>query len=626
MIRMPFSSKLISLLLFIAGCGMVNAQNTCGCTSKTAIFQHFDSLRAAQTFDEVKIYGESLLSSKEVGCRSLGHEFLTFYFHKKKEWALANSQLDSQKRMLQEEGCASDSYMGNHYLRAVGYFNNSSFDSAFVHFMACLEIAEKIQDQDYQIKSLTSLGAVLNHLQNAQKSAHYLKKASILASQKGDTKLQAQINANLASNYHSLYNDTEDLSFSDSSKYYANLCMQSARQIGNSNLINRCYNFLGHYALLHNDPDGALNYTDSVLSTKSTQVDNHALCFAYELRSMALGNLGKYEAALQDADSCYRYALLSETITTRMNALRQISSNGKKLGLFERALAAVEELHVIEDSVSNAETKDRIEELEQQYNKAQNEKKILALSQETEIKSLNIKLLIAGIIISLVILAIIIIAFRQRDLKNKQHINEAEQRLNRARMNPHFFFNTLASLQTFALQSNDSKKTSHYLAKYARIMRQTLESTYEELHTLEEEKDYLDHYLELQQLRQPGKFGYSVKFENIEDAGEFLLPSMLLQPFLENSIEHGFRNTTIGGQIDILFRASGDHLIIEINDNGQVSATEETTAHISRASQIIRDRLTLLNKTYRKNTGFESVPDPKQGYKVKITLPLISQK
>lgn len=602
------------------------AQHDCDCSEKTSFYARFDSLRTAKKIEEIKPFAESLLIHKQTGCKSLGYELLAFYFQRQKDWNAANQQLDQQSALLRQSGCGTEHFLGNHYLRAVGYFNASSFDSAFVHFIASLEIAEKTGDEDYQIKSLTNLGAVLNRMEQSQKSSYYFQKAAAIAEKKQDVKLQTQIYANLASNYHSLYNDTGDIHFSDTSFHYANRGMETARMSGNFNVLYRCYNFLGHYYLIRGDQNKALLYTDSVLFARDPQPDSHPVCYAYELRSMACEGLGQYVEALRFADSCYHYALQTETLSARTNALRQITSNSKKLHLYERALQASDELHQIEDSIANAETLARIEELEQKYNNAQNVKTIRELGQESEIKSLNIKLLVAAIALALVFIAIMFIAYRQRELKARQRLNEAEQRLNRARMNPHFFFNTLASLQTFALQSNDSKQTSIYLAKYARIMRQTLESTYEELHSLDEENEFLANYLELQQLRLPGKFEYDVHYENIDDPGDLMLPTMLLQPFLENSIEHGFRGKNTGGKIDIAFRNTSDQLQIDIKDNGGQVTDQMHHEHISRATQIIRDRLMLLHRSFRKKAGFETLDMPVEGYAIRITLPLIYHK
>ena len=103
------------------------------------------------------------------------------------------------------------------------------------------------------------------------------------------------------------------------------------------------------------------------------------------------------------------------------------------------------------------------------------------------------------------LLALVALTFfiRQQSLKSKQTILETEQRLNRARMNPHFFFNALSALQSFALQENDGKALASNLSKFSHIMRETLESTYKEYVTIEQEKDFLNEYLELQKMRFP---------------------------------------------------------------------------------------------------------------------------
>jgi sensor histidine kinase YesM len=139
-------------------------------------------------------------------------------------------------------------------------------------------------------------------------------------------------------------------------------------------------------------------------------------------------------------------------------------------------------------------------------------------------------------------LAFIALGFfiRQQSLKSKHKILETEQRLNRARMNPHFFFNALSSLQSFALQENDGKALASNLSKFSHIMRETLESTYKEYVTIEQEKVFLLEYLGLQQIRFPSKFTYEINIDENIEPDEQIIPSMILQPFIENSIEHGF--------------------------------------------------------------------------------------
>ncbi|MBL0358646.1 MAG: histidine kinase [Chitinophagaceae bacterium] len=183
---------------------------------------------------------------------------------------------------------------------------------------------------------------------------------------------------------------------------------------------------------------------------------------------------------------------------------------------------------------------------------------------------------------------------------------EAEQRLNRARMNPHFFFNALSSLQSFALQENDGKALAINLSRFSHIMRETLESTYKEYVTIEQEASFLNKYLELQKMRFPLKFSYEITIDDTLEADEMVIPSMIVQPFAENSIEHGFSGIAYAGQISVDFKKLAGWLQIRIVDNGKGLATapKEENEHISRASQIIKDRIYLLNSKLKTTAAF----------------------
>ncbi|MCU0376573.1 MAG: histidine kinase, partial [Chitinophagaceae bacterium] len=155
--------------------------------------------------------------------------------------------------------------------------------------------------------------------------------------------------------------------------------------------------------------------------------------------------------------------------------------------------------------------------------------------------------------------------------KHENHISRAVQivedrlfLLNRARMNPHFFFNTLTALQTMALQKSPDKTLGLNLSKFAAIMRITLESTYHEYVTIYDETAYLTTYLNLQQLRFPNKFDFEIKQEDDLDTEAHLIPSMLIQPFVENAIEHGFNNIDYTGKLDINFSLQHNEIIITV--------------------------------------------------------------
>ena len=284
-------------------------------------------------------------------------------------------------------------------------------------------------------------------------------------------------------------------------------------------------------------------------------------------------------------------------------------------GNLDKAFASYKAYTQLKDSILNFETIGKVTELEQKYNKVKNEQKIFELEKT---KQLYFFLIVGSI---LAILAIVFF-FRQRSLKNKQKIMETEQRLNRARINPHFFFNGMASLQNLSLQEK-SPKTTLFISRFAKIMRQSLESTYEELTTVEEEVDFLTQYIEIQKLRYPEKFDYAFHIDDNLEVNELQIPSMLLQPFIENAIEHGFKDIDYTGKIDITFQADNDELITTVEDNGKgLNPSEDKKQYKSRAMQIVKDRLDLFNKQNNFKAFYKLVePIDGRGLKIIITLP-----
>ena len=223
-------------------------------------------------------------------------------------------------------------------------------------------------------------------------------------------------------------------------------------------------------------------------------------------------------------------------------------------------------------------------------------------------------------------LGLVAFYFRQQSLKNKQKILETEQRLNRARMNPHFFFNALTAMQRFALKENDGKILASNLSKFSHIMRETLESTYKEYVTIKQEIGFLKEYLEIQKMRFPQIFIYSLMVDGEIEPGDVMIPSMIIQPFIENSIEHGFAGINYEGEIRVDFKQVNKTIEITIHDNGNglITPGSKINEHISRASQIIKDRIYLLNIKLKSKADFSIDNNSNgKGVVVKIHLPLI---
>ena len=208
----------------------------------------------------------------------------------------------------------------------------------------------------------------------------------------------------------------------------------------------------------------------------------------------------------------------------------------------------------------------------------------------------------------------------------------------RAQMNPHFMFNALNSIQEF-ITSERADEAAEHLAHFARLMRQSLNYSERETITLEEEVDFLGNYLALnRELRFAEAFTYDISVGDELEDDIVGLPAMLVQPYVENAIEHGVRLVE-RGHISVAFDSPPDDdsvLEITITDNGigRARAAEQqarrSTAHRSMGTAITQRRLELLNAggTAAAAVRYEDLLDTDgtaAGTRVHIRLPILWQ-
>ena len=205
----------------------------------------------------------------------------------------------------------------------------------------------------------------------------------------------------------------------------------------------------------------------------------------------------------------------------------------------------------------------------------------------------------------------------------------------RAQMNPHFIFNALNSIQEFITNQQAIEAATH-LAHFARLMRQSLDYSERESITLEEEMDFLNNYLTLNQaLRYTEPFTFELHVdENIEE-DLIALPAMLVQPYVENALEHGIRLVK-QGHIQVSFSSPHDDedtLLITIQDNGvgRNKAAQQVkvrkTDYKSMGTDITKHRLELLNRGINTATAVEYIDlvdtdGTAAGTRVVISLPI----
>mgnify|MGYP001806106053 CR=1 FL=1 len=315
---------------------------------------------------------------------------------------------------------------------------------------------------------------------------------------------------------------------------------------------------------------------------------------------------------------------------------RKISVDGlyrvaRKMGNWKEALGYHENLIQLKDSLQNIELQEKLTDIESKYQTEKMVQQIALLNRENVLKNARLKsqrmVLWGGILLVVFAgsLLFLIVRQRRRQLQAKQ--NELEQKLLRSQMNPHFIFNSLGAIQSFMMK-NDGRKAAFYLSSFSSLMRSILKNSREEWITLQEEKQTLENYLNLHQLRLGEKLSFSVSVASDLEPESLILPPMLIQPFVENALVHGIEPLAENGQITISFSQENEQLKITVEDNGKgIENGEKRENHTSYALRIFEERVANLKRTTGAEVyyhiGKRAVSDEQNpGTMVTVKLPL----
>jgi ligand-binding sensor domain-containing protein len=195
---------------------------------------------------------------------------------------------------------------------------------------------------------------------------------------------------------------------------------------------------------------------------------------------------------------------------------------------------------------------------------------------------------------------------RIRQVRQKANIDkqlaQMEMKALHAQMNPHFIFNSLNSIKQMMLNEQNNE-ASDYLTKFAQMIRITLDQSVHTFVTLRSTVDYLHRYIEMEKIRN-SYFLFSMTVDAALDVNETVLPPMLIQPFIENSIWHGIVPPRKAIHIQVTFTRIADRLICTVADDG-VGIDRSTAEKIAKGSvrqaygiENVRERIRLLNEKY----------------------------
>lgn len=212
----------------------------------------------------------------------------------------------------------------------------------------------------------------------------------------------------------------------------------------------------------------------------------------------------------------------------------------------------------------------------------------------------------------------------QKQLLYKNKILMLEQRALQAMMNPHFVFNVMNSIQHY-INTKDTSSANKILTGFARLIRKNLDICTRSFITLEEEIEYLTLYLNLEKKRFGEKFNYHIEIQEDIDPDEAMVPSMLLQPYIENAIWHGLMPKEEGGTLRIVITKQTDAmLLIQIIDDGvgiDNALKVKKEGHESKGMSLTQERVNLINQIEAEPIHIIVAQNGNSGTTISISIP-----
>lgn len=314
-----------------------------------------------------------------------------------------------------------------------------------------------------------------------------------------------------------------------------------------------------------------------------------------------------------------------------------LSNVYKRKGDYQQALLALDSSFAHVTRLKERMNANKLKELELQYETKEKDVEISTLKDNFQLQQKNfqqqrwITWLVVFFIIG--ILSYGLILYRQRLLQEKnKHLAlqnkkmQLEQRILQVQLNPHFIYNAIANLQGLINQENKAV-ANRYLIALSKLIRHILELNRRDFVPLSDDLQAVENYLQVQQMRYSNRFTYRIHTEDIA-VDDILIPPMLLQPFIENAIEHGFQHIDYQGELTLTLDQRDQQLFIYIRDNGRGFQPTTETAKKQSLSQIItQERLDVLfhDQPQRPFFKLREIRDTSSssGVEVILCLPLI---
>ncbi|MCK0155719.1 tetratricopeptide repeat protein [Cellulophaga sp. F20128] len=518
----------------------------------------------------------------------------------------------------------------------VVYRRSDAIKTALDYNQKALELAESAENRTKGLKrsinvSHNSIGNIYQILEQYNLAIDHYKR-SLKQEEELGNKLGLAINhQNIGESLEAQGNLEEALrSYEISLRYNNEINSDKGRVI--------CRNSIAQIYIKQDRPKEALALLEPALLLSEELGDKYITVFV-EM------NIGWANMKLNRFDTAEPHILRGLNLAKKHNMPRVISMGYKFMseleslrGNYKESLNYYTRAIKFDDEITSARNLRYVNDVIVRYESEKKTNEIENLKKDFEIAHLKLKktnatFLIMGVAL-LLLTAILFVLYRQHQLNNERKLLTLEQKMLRSQMNPHFLFNSLNSIKLYII-NNEKKNAVHYLNKFSKLVRKILEASSLKEISLADELETAELYMNIENIRFSNKIDFSYTIDKSVDVEHVKIPSLILQPFLENALWHGLSSKEGEKVITMhISKIEDGYIKISIVDNGIGRAASERIKEnkvLKRKSlgvNITKERLANFSKDYLNTFNVEFVDlfdDDKNaiGTEVVLTIPII---
>ena len=514
--------------------------------------------------------------------------------------------------------------------------SNSAIKGALDYHQEALDIAESVENPSVCIKrsvntAIHGIGDIYKSLGQYDLAIDYFRKSLSY-----EEKLRNS--EGIAINYQNIGECLEAIGELDESLKHYESSLLVNENVGSDRIHVVSKYGIAHVYVHQDKLDEAMEILQSILPTAENLNDQEILSSVYI-------HLGWAHLRLNELEEANEFLLKGLEIAEKFNMLGNISQANTflhdlhgELGDYEKSLEYYKASESAERSIANDRNRRYVFDVISRSESEKRSSQIEMLAKENEIVKLRLRrnkntLLISALLLALFTI-ILYILYRQYQLKSDKKLLTLEQSMLRSQMNPHFLFNSLNSIKLYII-NNETKNAVHYLNKFSKLVRKILEASSLKEIKLAEELETVDLYMNIENIRFSNEINFKIKIDDGIDPHLVKIPSLILQPFLENALWHGL-SAKEGEKRVQLHVSNGQpgyiHIAIEDNGIGREAAEDLKERKVLKRKSvgidITKERLDNFSKDYQNTFEVEIIDlfddtGKASGTKVVLHIPTI---